>query len=176
MKSKKIKNVKQNDIIKDVNEDTDQIRKFIFILCGVALVALMLYFVSSKYLIKDGVSKDNISNPETISYNNVNVGNVFNRPYDEYYVFAFDPDSLDASIYSSLMNSFDTKKAKMYFLNMGLEVNQKAKSESGNKTAKNSNELKLKEPTLIKIKKGSIDKYLESREEIEKELSSITAK
>ena len=171
MAKKKNNNVKQEEtIIKDVNENTDQIKKFIIILVGVSLVAFLLYFVSNKYLIGDG-RKNDTTTTEEISYSTVTVGNVFNRPYDEYYVLAYDAESVESDYYYSLINSFDTKKGKMFFLNLALEVNKKALGETSNKNAKSPNELKLKEPTLIKIKNGVITKYLETREEIDKEIS-----
>lgn len=170
---KKIKNDDKikNDIIKDVNEDTDQIKKFVIILVGVAIVASLLYFISSKYLIKDGVKEEEKSTQETLAYNKVNVGTVFNRPYEEYYVLAYDPDSLEASYYASWLNSFDSKKGKIYFLDLSLEINKKQVGETSNKNASKPGELSLKEPTLIKIKNGKIDKYFDTRKEIDDELN-----
>lgn len=166
------KNVKQEDtIIKDVNEDTAQIRKFVIILFCVAVVSFLLYFISSKYLIKDGVHDEASTPEETLSYSNVNVGNIFNRPYDEYYILAYDPDSLEASYYASLLNNFDIKKGKIYFLDLSNSINKKYIGEESNKKAKNPSEIKLKEPTLIKIKNAKIDVYLDSRDEIDKELN-----
>lgn len=165
----KKKTAVQSTVIKDINEDTNQIKKFIIILFGVALVSILIYFVATKILTNND-SSNNENTEATITYTNVMIGNVFNRPYDEYYVFAYDPDSLQASLYASYLNNFDKEKGKIYFLDLSLEVNKKAVSDSSNKTAKNPNELKIKEPTLIKIKKGTIDKYLDSIEEIETEL------
>lgn len=173
MAKKKIKNnlKSTNTVIKDINEDTNQIKKFIIILIGVALVSVLLYFISSKYLVKDGVEKESESTPEVISYSRVNVGNVFNRPYDEYYVFAYDPESLEASYYASLLNNFSIKAGKIYFLDLSVDINKRAISDTSNKEAKNASELKIKEPTLIKIKNGKIDLYLDTRDAIDKEIN-----
>lgn len=167
---KKKNNVKKVDveIIRDINEDTDQIKKFIFILIGVAIVAVLLYFISSRYVIKDGVDSDETLASETISYDKVDVGNVFNRPYDEYYVMAYDPDSLKASYYAALLNNFTDDK--IYFLDLSIEINKKYVGETSNKKATVPSELSLTEPTLIKIKDGKIAKYLDTLDDIEKEL------
>lgn len=168
---KKSKNEKvvEAELIKNVNEDTDQVRKFVIILAGVAIIALLLYLLSSKVLIKDGIkTKESVA--EEISYDTVDVGNVFNRPYDEYYVLAFDSDSLKANRFSMLMDNAGSLKGKIYFLDLRNEINKRYVKDEGNSKATKASELSLKEPTLIKISKGKISKYLETAEEIEKEL------
>ena len=55
---------------------------------------------------------------------------------------------------------------------MSLGINAKYKSEFGNPKAIRPSELKIAVPTLIKIKNGSIVKYLESIDDIESELSN----
>lgn len=169
-KKENIKN-KEPELIKYTNDDTDQVKKFILILVGVAIVAVALYFLSSKVLIKDGVDKEVKDVAETIEYTKVDVGNIFNRPYEEYYVLAYDPNSLSASIYSSLIGTFNKEDSKIYFLDLSTEVN-KAYVGDGNKDATKASEISLKEPTLIKITNGKITAYLEDLESIEKELSN----
>lgn len=170
---KKNKNVKtvEAQLIKSVNDDTDQVKKFAFILMGVALVALLLYIFSSKVLIKDGDKKDNDSTTKEVDivYSTVDVGGVFNRPYDEYYVLAYDPDSLEAPIYSMMLSKVGKDKGKMYFLNMGSEINKPYIKEESNKSASSASEIAIKGPTMIKISKGKIVKYIEGLEEIQKE-------
>ncbi len=159
----------ESELIRDVNEDTDQVKKFIIILVCVSLIAGLLYFVSSKFVIKDGVSDNDVVQEETIAYGNVDVGNIFNRPYDEYYVLAYDPDSLQAPLYASYLTTFDKKDSKMYFLDLSSDINKKYVGD-GNASASNASEISLKEPTLIKIKNGKIEKYFETVEDIAKEL------
>ncbi len=174
MKKKESNKKIESSLIKDVNADTGEVRKFFIILTGVALVAVLLYFLSSKVLIKDGVDKDDTSTKEvTFNYNTIDVGTVFNRPYKEYYVYAFDTDSLKASYYSSLMSAVDTEKNKVYLLDLSTDLNKKYVGEKSNKDAKAADELSLTDPTLIKIVDGKISKYLDSLEEIEKELKSL---
>lgn len=178
-KIKKTKAV-ESTLIKSINDDTDQVKKFAIILVGVAIVALLLYLFSAKILIKDKIKKEDSKTTvsETIQYSSVDVGNVFNRPYDEYYVMAYDPDSLKASIYAALLSNFskeqqkkkEEEKTKLYFLDLSNDINKAYVKEESNKNAKNAEELALKDPTLIKISKGKIEKYLENLEEIEKEL------
>ena len=168
-KEKKFKPV-TSTVMKDANEDTNQIKKFIVILVGIAVVSGLLYLVSSKVLVKDGVTpKKEVPSSEEIDYVTINAGNILNRPYDEYYVLAYDPESLQASEYSSYIGSFDKKDSKMYFLDLGLEINEKYKGKV-NKDAKTIDELSLETPTLIKVNKGKIVKILDKVEDIEKEI------
>lgn len=167
--TKKNKQV-ETELIKTTSEETDQVKTFVFILIGVALVAAILYFVSTQYLVKDGVKKDTTPVAEEISYNNVNVGTVFNRPEEEYYVMAYDPDSPKASFYSTVMSLYKDDKIRLYFLNLSIEANKAYVKETSNPNATKASELALNTPTLIKIKNGKIDKYIEDYEEIKKEL------
>lgn len=162
------KNVKQ-ETIKYVNEDTDQIKKFILILIGVALVALLLYFVTAKFLVKDNFQEEDTPRSEaTIEYDTVKVGNIFNRPYDEYYVFAYDSSSTKAGYYATI--SSRSSKEKIYFLDLNLDINKKYVGEEGNKSASSAEEIVLKDPTLIKIKGGKIVEYYENIDDIVKTL------
>ena len=166
---KKIKDVKptKQETIKYVNEDTDQIKKFIFILIGVSIIAALLYFVTAKYLVKDKFQEENETKEEvTLTYDTVRLGNVFNRPYDEYYVFAYDATNHKASYYAALLSNYED--SKIYFMDLSLETNKVAIGENSNKDASKPSELSIKEPTLMLIKDGKISKYYETIEEIEK--------
>jgi len=158
------------EVIKDNNEDTATVAKLIFILVGVSLVTVLLYFASSKFIIKDGVEKEEEKPAVEIAYDSVNVGNVFNRPYNEYYILAYDANSLKASYYSALLNTFDVEDSKIYFLDLSKDINKKYIGEEVNKNASKPSELVLKEPTLLKIKNGKISKVLTTIDEIEKEI------
>lgn len=169
---KKVKNnkkVNKQETIKYINEDTNQIKKFIFILIGVALIAVLLYFVTAKYLVKDKFQKEVENKVETkITYDTLSIGNVFNRPYETYYIMAFDSESLQASYYDALINNYT--KEKIYFLDLSLEVNKKYVKETSNPKASKPSELALKNPTLILIKDGKISKYFDDLASIEKEI------
>ena len=170
MEKKKIKGNKKPEVIKYVNEDTNQMKKFVFILIGVAIIALLLYFLTAKFLVKDAFQENNTENTSvTISYDTVKVGSVFNRPYDEYYVYAYDTTSNKANYYSTFTSKY-TGELKIYTLDLSNEINKKYVSEKGNANATKPEELQLVEPTLIHIKNGSIAGYYEGVETIEKVL------
>lgn len=169
-KNKNIKDV-EPQLIKTTNDDTDQVKKFAYILVGVAVIALLLYVFTTKVLVKDSSKKDDNSNSTAVSinYSILDVGMMFNRPYDEYYILAYDPDSLDASLYASMLNKVDSKKGKVYFLDLSNGLNKPYVKDESNAKATKASEVAIKGPTMIKISKGKISKYLESYEEIEDE-------
>lgn len=161
---KRNKKNKEAKLIKSINEDTNQVGKFFLILFGLIIIVGLLYVLTSKNLNDNSVE----STETTISYTTVNVGNVFNRPYDNYYVLAYDLQNDENSLYSisnNYMNESGSKK--LYTLDLGLKVNQKYVKEVSNKNATKSNELSLTNPTLIEIENGKIIKYYDTVESIQ---------
>lgn len=171
---KKAKIVKQksykNGIIKYTNEDTNEIKKFVLILFGVAILAVLLYFITAKFLVKDNFqSKDDTPISEEITFNSLKGGTLFNRPYDEYYVLAYDKKGETAPYYSVLTNVY-SGEIKLYIMDLSLEINKQYVGKSGNNKANNPNELSITDPTLILIKNGKISNYVEGKDEITKVL------
>ena len=159
---KKIDNKKE---IKREDDSVDQVKKFVIILFGVALICFFAYLFTAKFLVKE----DSSSKREdvTIEYNSVDVGNIFNRPYDNYFVLAVDKESKDASYYDNITLSYsnESKSKKVFNLDLSLKVNKKYVGKS-NKNAKNASEVSLSSPTLIEIKDGKIVNYYDTKESI----------
>jgi len=168
---KKEKNLKVN-IMRDTSEETEQIKKFILILVSIGIIAFLLYFITAKYIIKDEFQNKPETTETTIYYDQVKVGNVFNRPYDEYYIMAFESEDNNAVYYSALMNSYASKEKsiKIYFLNLSVEMNKEYIKETGNSKATKPSELAFKGTTLLKISKGKIVEYYEDITKIENAL------
>ena len=160
------KNTEDKKLIKQVNEDTNVVKKFVFILIGVIIVSILLYILTVKYLKVDNTTPE--STDTTISYTSVNAGNVFNRPYDNYYVFAYDTKGDNANYYGSIFSTYQNESTnkKIYSMDLNLAVNKKYVSDKSNKAAKNTSELSIKDPTLIEIKDGKIVNYYDTEEAI----------
>ena len=168
MKKSKIVNQKstKTGVIKYANEDTNEIKKFIFILVGVAVIAVLLYFVTAKYLVKDNFQEEeNTPATEEISYTSVKVGTLFNRPYDEYYVLCYDKSS-ETSPYYTVLATLYTGDTKLYIMDLSLDVNKQYVGTTGNDKATKPSELSIVNPTLMLIKDGKISKYYEGEEKI----------
>ena len=166
------KTTKKNEpqLIKYQNEDTNEIKKLLLILICIVAIVFLLFFITSKYLLKDGFQNNDVTSDNVeIIYNRVDVGTMFNRPYDEYYVFAFDSKSDDSDYYNALMNRY-SGNTKIYTLDLSIPKNSVYVKEKANKAAKNVSDLAFTSVNLIHIKNGKIDSYLDDIKEIEKKL------
>lgn len=167
------KKVKKNDINKNVNTDDEKlVVKFIVVLIIISLIAVGFYFIS-KNIVKnrdDNTTESNV----TISYDKVNVGMIFNRPYDEYFVMVYDSTDNDAMIYSSLISKYSQKEdsLKIYYCDLSNKLNKEFVSSDGttNSNAKSVSEFKFGQVTLIKVRNGKIVSYIENIDTIKNTL------
>ena len=157
----------EKKLIKQTNEDTNMVKKFLLILTGVIVIFLLLYFVTSKTL-SDSSTKSAESTKQTITYDTINVGNIFNRPYDEYYVLAYYFDGEEAYDYTTAVTSYtaESTSIKLYSLDLTAKVNNSHVGDKSNKNATNASEVQFNGPTLIKIVNGKISRYYDNKEDI----------
>lgn len=164
--NKKIKNIK--------TDEQKEIIKFIIILVVVVALVVGIYFFTKKFVTKDESKDETQEVTGTVNYNVTIIGELLNRPYDEYYAIIYDSTSNDAAKYQGIYSSFSTSPestTKMYYIDLSNKLNESYYSEDGtNPKAKSINELKLGDFTLIKVKNGKISKYLEDEDAIKKEL------
>ncbi len=163
MKQKKLKNGGY------VNEDTKEIRNLIIITVVVIALALGLYFLTDKVLNKNSSSDSSAD----VDYTTCLIGNMFNRPYDEYYVFAFRSEDDNASTYSSLISTYEKKDnaLKIYMIDLSNNFNKSVLSDKSNKKPTSASDVKIKDSALIHIKNGKVVNYYESSSDYEKVLS-----
>ncbi|MBQ6687310.1 MAG: hypothetical protein IJN03_02165 [Bacilli bacterium] len=154
------------------NEEQDTIIKFVGILIVVVLIIVAIYFLT-KVVVKSDSSSNTETNVAEINYSKTVFGTMLNRPYEEYYVFAYSNSDNKAGYYSAITNKYmaDDSSLFVYFVDLDDNMNKDYISEDGktNSEAKNLDELKVGETTLIKVKNGKITKYIEEIGEIEKE-------
>jgi len=165
--------MKQNKLkqTKYVGEDTKEVSKLILITLGIVVIALGLYFLTDRVVKK---KDDNNTNAEvTFDYSVATVGTMFNRPYDEYYVFLFDGNSENATQYRSLVLSYEAKDdaKKIYTVDLSTNLDDKYLSDTSNNNPTNPSEVKIKESALVLIKNGKVSKYYETIKDYEKVLN-----
>ena len=151
-----------------VSEDTKEVTRLLLITLGVVVVALGLYFLTTKV-----VNKNEEKGTETsFDYSVATVGTMFNRPYDEYYVFLFDSTKDNASQYRSLISSYEAKdeSIKIYTVDLSMNKDGNYLSDESNNNPTSPSEVKIKESALVLIKDGKVSKYYESIEDYEKVL------
>ena len=98
---------------------------------------------------------------------------MFNRPYDEYYVFLYDLTSSSASQYQSLISNYEKKDnaKKIYFVDLSTKFNSPYVSDKSNKKPTKASEVQVKDSALVLIKNGKVSKYYESVTDYEKVLN-----
>ena len=163
------KKTKKNNINVASDADIDVFR-FLIILVVICALVIGLYFLSKSLVNKRTNNETNTNTNVKIDYDLTSVGTIFNRPYNEYYVMAYDGTDDDAMYYSALITKYKKKDnaLKIYYCDLNNDLNKEYKSESGkgNKDAKNVSELSFGKVTLIKVKNGSITNYIEDIEKI----------
>lgn len=169
-KKKQIKRVnkKETKKVEEENEMKNLLKTIIIVLVSFLICYLLFLLMGKVGMFEKGYEKPDSGSNE-FTYDIAIIGTVFNRPENEYYV-AFDEE--DGSKYFDSLLSLYKGSLQVYKVNMSLGINAKYKSEFGNPKAIRSSELKISVPTLIKIKNGSIVKYLDDIDNIELELSN----
>ncbi len=161
---------------KYVTEEQKEIKKFIYVLLGVILIVIGIYFFTKAFVTKD-LFKDTDIPYQTGSVNDsvLIVGTLLNRPEKEYYVIAYSSTDTNMAYYNSMMSKYmeEEDAQKIYFLDLDNALNKEyvAEEESNaSKTFTKIEDLKLGNLTLLKIKNGKVNKMLLGEEEIKKEL------
>lgn len=163
--------MKQNRIKtqKYVSEDAKQISNLIYIILGIIVIVVGLYFLTSKSL----NNKNNSSDPEVeFDYRVCTVGTMFNRPYDKYYVFLYESTNKNANQYRSLTSSYEAKDnaLKIYTVDLSSNLDNQYLNEKSNTNPTNPSEVRIKNSALILIENGKVSKYYETIADYEKVL------
>lgn len=171
------KQLKMNNSVH--SEDENVIKKFIIISLSILILAGLAYFITEKTKKNDDDSKETEKIAGEVNYDVVSIGTMLNRPYEEYYVMLYDSSNSSASLFSYAKSNYENSttkkdKLKIYYCDLGNSLNKKYYNDSenfqGNKNAKSINEFMFGELTLLKIKNGKVEKYIEGIEEVNAEL------
>lgn len=178
MEKKKEKKVKNKVAYR--TEEQKEVMKFVILIAIIAVCVGGIYLFTKVFVTKDINKSDEteeVVQPGSINYNVAIIGNLLDRPYNEYYAMAYDAKDETSmkyqAVYSAYMSKQDKDLTKLYFIDLSNIMNESyvAKDdEETNPKAEKIEDLKLGEFTLIKIKKGKIVKYIEGIDEIKKEL------
>lgn len=153
------------------SEDEQEISRFIKILLIVVVFILGIYYFTSIVVKKEYDINKDITKGE-ISSNNIIVGSILNRPYDEYYVLVYKSTSNKVALYDTITNLYQTKEdsLRIYVVDLNNQLNEKYSSQESNPNATKIDEFKFGEITLLKIKDKKVDNYIEDIEKIKTEL------
>ena len=161
MKQKKLKSKRY------VSEDTKQLQSLIFITLGVILFVLAIYFLT------DIITKKAENKKIDFDYSSCTVGTMFNRPYDEYFVFAYKASDNNANEYKSLISKYDAKEdsIKIYTIDLDANLDNKYLSDKSNTNPQKPSDVKINNSALVHIKGGKVVKYYENLEDYKKVLN-----
>lgn len=167
---KKKKNI--NIIDKQVSGDTAEISKAIKITIGVLIFFLVVYLLTG-ILTGDIKLKKDKEKTTTIQYTEILAEMTFKQKESEYYVLYYDFDNENDTTLLEAIDSTLSEKLTTYKVDLSKKFNSSYVSDSVNKKATTSSELKIKNPTLIKIKDKSINKIVTGLDEIEEYALSL---
>lgn len=149
---------------KDKLENTNQIKKFIIIIFSLVITFFVIYTISATFITKELKlfnNKQTNDVPSNIN-NSILASSIFKQAEEEYYVYFYNFSEKDQTI-TNLVNSKLTE-SKVYKVDTSSSMNANYVSDTSNKEAKNLEQLKVIENTLIKIVGDSIVEYYEKDE------------
>ena len=154
--------------------EQDEIRKFVIVVIVVLLMVVGIYFLTRAVVTKDLFKNETSEKVKgEVNYDVAIVGEILNRPYDEYYIAVYSTDGEKASEMSGLVSNYQgqEKHLHIYTVYLNNELNKKYYNpEKENTKATKVNEFMFGNATLLKIKNGTVEKYITDHAKMEKEL------
>lgn len=166
--------------VKYETEEQKEVKKFFLVLIGLIVIILAIYLLTRVFITKDLFNSSTESDTEyttgSIDYNSAIVGTMLNRPYEEYYVIAFDSEGTKANYYNmiSSLYLYSDDSLKLYYIDLANELNKQYVATSDDEITtsfKSIDYLKLGDVTLIKVKNGKVKKFITDIDSISKELA-----
>lgn len=159
-------------IIKVKEEESEMGMRTLIITFAVMIVlSLGAYYLTEGMIEKKKSEGENTTIAE-IDYNQILLGNIFDIKDKEYYVMVYDYEDKQIEFFDEIkQNYINTPQTKLYTSNLKEALNKTYISDISNPKAKTLNELKISQDTLIFIKDGKINKFLEGPNKIKEELN-----
>lgn len=138
-----------------INEDMTLVRNIGLLLILVILISLGLYFLTDHMLKKE--DKNSAKTGTKINYDIATIGTMFNRIEDEYYVLIYSKEN-DGSNLDSVLATYRSSDnyIKTYYIDLDKKINSYVLGDELVEKPKNTNDVKIKEATLYKIKDGKV--------------------
>ena len=197
---KNVKSKKNKNIYYAKTTEQQEMRNFLIVIVVVLVCVAAIYFITRAFVTKDLFKKDEPKveevTPGSINYGTIIMGMIMNRPDEEYYVVIYDKTAANASEMSSLVTKYNSgeKHLPVYTVDLSNKTMNASYYDPNNisQKPKTLQEIKVGDRTLIKIKKGEIQKFIPDMlqqkdkdgavkltsnfEAIEKELTPSTSK
>ena len=173
------KKKKQKKITTSNSSYNNEVVKTVIILFAVLAVLGITYVIAGLMTgeIKFGSPKEEEKVPAEIQYEEIIMGEIFNQPGDEYYALLFDFTSNYASSYITYKDVFeaDTENPKIYLVDMEKGFNKGFLVQGDEEYEANPDsfdQLKVKNPSLLKISNHKVTERYEGKDAIEEFFSA----
>ncbi len=161
------KNIKEINKANNLSEEEVSLKKLIIITGVIIAIAVILYWVIGTFVTKEiGKPQNNnviTESPKTAT-NSILASAIFRQSEEEYYVYFYDFSNRISEVENQITNKLSDKK--VYRVDTSNGLNQNYVSDTTNPNAKTLEELKVKEPTIIKIVNDEITNYYEGEDSI----------
>ena len=149
----------------------DEVKNAIIISVTVVLILVITYFVTALFATKEfgnSSSKKETTNYLKHDYDNmIMASNTFSKSDNEYMVLFFSEKKMSETL-KLVLKAYDSKGdvQKLYKVNTDEAINKYVLSSNENKNPTSGSDLKVKVPTLIKIKNGVTTEYVNDESQI----------
>ncbi len=165
---KTVKESKGKKIMRDLDkENSISLSKAIVVLLIVIFIVGAVYFVSA--VVMGEISFKDKTEQKEIQYENILAGSTFKQHDKEYIVVYYDFEGDDQDTIDTAISSYKEKESAKAVYKVDLSLSQNKKyitDKTSNKNPKNAKELKIKGTTLVSIKDGKVNAYVESATKI----------
>ena len=174
----KNKNNKKSSVIERNKTDYhDNLFKILKIL-GIVLIMFIIIYIGTAIVTGEiKLTKEKEEEKEvTIQTEKILAGSTFNITDKEYMVLYYDFNAGDSGIYGMLFNTYKSNgsSVKMYRVDLSSGFNKKYITNGKvNTSPSNIDELKVKNPALIRIKNKKVTKFIISKEEIKNYINNL---
>lgn len=169
-KDDKKKNKKVEKIDQVVSKNDGWYDKLIVILVVLCILCLF-YLLTVKITINEDAKKIEESRETEkadIQYEEILVGSTFNKSDDKYFVVYYDKSDESLNDVTSAISSYKAGEdaLPLYVVDMSDPLNKKYAADDSNTSADDASELRIDGVTLVRIKEGNLDKYLEGQDDV----------
>lgn len=166
-----LKNMEKNSKKNISSSEKDTFFKFITTLVILILVMILVYFLIGVFYTKEiDFKSDDEEETEEVSVDNstITLGQLFEQSDDEYYVVVYDVNE-ENSVVATWFSIFKSNNsdASVYTVDSKNKLNSRYLTEDESNNAPSSySDLKVKSPTLIKVKDKKVSEYIEGEDSI----------
>ena len=156
---------KNNENSNKNKKDTYNLLKVLTVILGFLLI---IYFLVAIFITKEidwGTKNKEASEVKKIEENTILVSDIFSQSEKIYYVYFYEFRKPNTNI-DKLINNNLKPNYKVYKVNTGSAYNASYIDKEGNKEATTLEDIKIKNPTLIKFVSNNITEYYEGKDEI----------